>query len=97
MKKLMLAVGAVLSVGAAFAASYNVSTYVELTNALVSVVQSGDEVVIAASDEPYVLAKALTVPAGVTVRGGAGRVGVSDVVGFDGCEHPFSDERIAAE
>lgn len=78
MKKLVLAVGAVLSVGAAFAASYNVSTYDELTNALVSVVQSGDEVVIAASDEPYVLAKALTIPAGVTVRGATGNF--NDVV-----------------
>ena len=72
MKKLMVAVGAVLSVGAAFAASYNVSTYVELTNALVSVVQSGDEVVIAASTEPYVLSARLSVPAGVTVRGATG-------------------------
>ena len=78
MKKLVLAVGAVLSVGAAFAASYNVSTYVELTNALVSVVQSGDEVVIAASTEPYVLTAALTVPAGVTVRGATGNF--NDVV-----------------
>lgn len=33
---------------------------------------------------------------GVRIRGGAGRVNVSNVVGFDGCPHPFSDEREGA-
>lgn len=31
---------------------------------------------------------------GVHIRGGAGRIHVSDAVGFDGCPRPFADERV---
>ena len=65
---MVLAVVAAVA-GTVFGETYNVSTYDDLTNALTSVAASGDEVVLAASKTPYILAKALTIPAGVTLRG----------------------------
>lgn len=72
MKKLMLAVVAAVAVGSALGGvTRNVPTDGDLATVLGAAV-SGDEVVIAASDEPYVLTARLTVPAGVTVRGETG-------------------------
>ena len=72
MKKLMVAGACVCALGL-FGDTLNVPStdYPDIATA-VAAAQSGDEVVLAKSTEPYVLAKALTLPAGVSVRGETG-------------------------
>ena len=70
MKKLMLAVAAAVA-GTVFGTTHNVPADGDLET-VVAAAADGDEVVIAASETPYVLTAALTVPAGVTVRGATG-------------------------
>ena len=57
--------------GTVFGATHNVPADGDLET-VVAAAADGDEVVIAANAEPYVLTAALTVPAGVTVRGATG-------------------------
>ena len=70
MKKLVLAVAAAVA-GTVFGTTHNVPADGDLET-VVAAAADGDEVVIAANAEPYVLTAALTVPAGVTVRGATG-------------------------
>ena len=55
----------------AFAKTINVPEDGDIQFAITNVV-SGDHIVIAASTEPYIITKAITVPSGVTLRGASG-------------------------
>ena len=55
----------------AFAKTINVPEDGDIQFAITNVV-SGDHIVIAASTEPYIITKAITVPSGVTLRGTSG-------------------------
>ena len=70
MKKLMMAVCACVCAHGLFGDTLNVPStdYPDIATA-VAAAKSGDEVVLAKSTEPYVLAAKITLPAGVTVRG----------------------------
>lgn len=73
MKKLMAAVCACVCALGLFGDTLNVPStdYPDIATA-VAAAQSGDEIVIAKSTEPYVLAKKITLPTGVSVRGETG-------------------------
>ncbi len=70
MNKLMMAVGACVCALGLFGGTLNVPSadYPDIATA-VAVAQSGDEIVLAKSTEPYVLTAKLTLPKGVSVRG----------------------------
>ena len=73
MKKLMMAVGVCVCAHGLFGGTLNVPStgYPDIATA-VAAAKSGDEIVIAKSATPYVLAAKLTLPTGVTVRGETG-------------------------